>query len=309
MADRKPYIVHKAVELSKVNKKRRDELSVPGYLESNFIAQPKHDGCNLILEVREERIYAWSRTGEEVKSVDHIKAAWDMLPFGGEGVYLCEAWNPDLDFPTISGLFRKQETNENTVALRAVIFDYLTLEEWDNGHSPLGYAARVERLHPMMHALDPQGGSPFFTIRGFGKMRDPNGANWYAAEAQDIANKLVAAGGYDGLILRDPDATWTKGHNGSDGAIIKVKPHVSVTYQVTNFLSSKGEKTGRTVYRLVVADKNGREHTIGSGVPHRADLLPGIGYRVEIEAMGFTADGELREPRYKGIRTDVVELD
>jgi ATP-dependent DNA ligase len=49
---------------------------------------------------------------------------------------------------------------------------------------------------------------------------------------------------------------------------------------------------------------------VGSGVPHNIDvseLAPGA--IVEVEAMGLTPDGKLREPRFKGIRYDKAGAD
>src|SRR5690348_6581729 len=119
------YIVHKAVELSKVKAKRRAVLEQPGYLEKNFIAQPKYDGCNVVAHLCEDMegsrwVRFESRTGEHVLSMDHVNMAMCSLGTLPLGVYLGEAWAPDLPFNEISGLFRRQNTDEETCRLQFV---------------------------------------------------------------------------------------------------------------------------------------------------------------------------------------------
>jgi DNA ligase-1 len=119
------------------------------------------------------------------------------------------------------------------------------------------------------------------------------------------ANDLKAKGGYDGAVLKDPDAGYSIG-NVRLGQIVKVKPTQSLDLAVTAWAKDKGEKTGRDVYTLYVQYK-GKTTGVGSGVPH--DYVPAVGHIVEVEFMGFTPDGLLREPRFKGVRFDKTQPD
>ncbi len=297
MPERK-YLIHKAVTQDAVLKKHAvsDEQ-----LTHYFIAQPKHDGVNCIAVIESmdpEGVTLWTRTGEPITSAPHVCEALAKFPGLQPCVLLGELWAEGKDFHEISGAVRRKR--ETTDWLQLVVFDHLTLDEFVEGYSPLSYVQRAERLpEPFSRIRDD---APVVSIVSEGTLIE-NGLT-----PDEAALQLIALGGYDGLILRDPAAAW-KASDGKNGAIIKVKPPVRVTYQVSNIFSAVGEKTGRTVYTLEVRDKNARAHVIGSGVPHSADKLPGIGQLVEIEAMGFQPDGALREPRYKGIRDDVTEID
>lgn len=308
------YIAHKAIEVSKCIKSVRERLSQPGYLEANFLAQPKHDGVSCIIVWRGvgaggilPDCEIFSRTGEVVKSLDHIEK---YLAFIGAqpGVYLTECWAPNTPFAEISGIFRRQYSNAESVKLGCVIFDYLTLAEWNNGYSDVGYVERVERLSDNILNQAVVIGSPFKPIRGYGKLAE----HWPDYTAQTLANELVAQGGYDGAIFRDPSGTWQSDNNGASGEIIKVKPLLRVTCRVVGYELGKGKHEGRIGTLLI--EYKGKTQGAGTGLKDSERVIADYEHRwenryVEIEALGETEDGFLREPRLKGIRTDVVEPD
>lgn len=303
------YIVHKAVELSKVKAKRRKELEQPNYLEENFIAQPKYDGCNMVTvaytdEDGDQRFEFLSRTGELVRSCDHIEAAMRVWPGGfPDGVYLGEAWCPDAEFADISGWFRRQATDADTCRLQFVIFDVLTLDEWEAGESTVPYESRALRIGDISYI--PQGQAPFWSAGCCGRIAEA----WKNTTAQDVADKLVEAGGYDGLILRDPAGLWRKGDRGTGGEIIKVKNRIRVTLRVVGYEEGEGKHAGRI--GALVCYYNGKEQRVGTGLTdkQREDWMRELPALVEVEAMGLSKDGLLREPRLKGVRSDVVEAD
>ena len=306
------YIVHKAVELSKVKAKRRAELSEPGYLEAHYIAQPKYDGCNMVVHIATSSsgvryANARSRTDEPVFSVDHINMALLLFPDLPDGTYLGECWAPDLEFHEISGLFRRQTPDEDTCRLQFAIFDYLTPEEWEAGASEVEYGNRVARIPPQL-GLVPQARAPVWLAGSFGHIAE----TWTNTTAQDVCNKLVEAGGYDGLILRDPNGPWRKNDRGTGGEIIKIKRKLSFDLRVVGFEPGKGKHAGK-IGSLIVEFRGQR---MGAGTGLRDDERDvaqfennWLGKIVEIEAMDYSADGLLREPRLKGIRLDKLEPD
>ena len=307
------YIVHKAVLLDKVKVKRQKQLAVPGFLEENFYAQPKYDGCNMVCIVRYTdtglTVDFKSRTGEVVKSCDHIAVALSNFPGLAEGVYLGEAWCPDATFAEISGWFRRQATDEDTCRLQFVLFDALTLEEWDRGESIVPYEGRALRLEPF--GIIPQCHAPVWSAGGFGFVAK----SFPGTTVQDVCGKLVEAGGYDGLILRDPAGLWVKGSNGTGGEIVKIKRVLSFDLRVTGVEEGLGKNAGRV--GALVCSFNGKELRVGTGFSDvdrmmwwdaftgRGDERHGIvGSIIEVEAMDYSEDGLLREPRMKGIRYD-----
>lgn len=302
----KPYIVHKAVELSKVRKKL---VPTEDQLRTEYLAQPKYDGCNCVVIKRAnsvEHITILSRTGEEVLSANHIKEAMAGAPFAPIGVYLGEYWHPTLDQPTVSGMFRKKDGTQYTEPF-FVVFDFVSIMEFEQGFSDLTYLDRVGRLPVTLSKIE-EGRAPFFLAESQGYLVDQE------LTPMEAARLLNEGGAYDGLILRKPSGTWKKGDNGTDGEIIKIKPTLTQDLRVLEIKEGVGEKTGRPVFTVVVdlgdPDGLGRvSQEVGSGVPHSREELPKVGDIVEIEAMTFSKYGLLREPRYKGIRHDKTEAD
>lgn len=282
----KEYIVQKAVEASKVIKKRQRSLE---YMEANYEAQHKYDGCCAVMFFPPEGgVYTQSRTGEEnfaLAQIEHLLCK--DYEYTGT-VLIGEAWEADVPFNEISGRFRRYAEDDR---LCFVVNNVITWDEFQAGHSDVPYRLRKRR---------------------FKGDREPR--VWFALsyapgtiDVQAKCNELVSAGGYDGLVLWDLDGTWTIG-SGTTGEIIKLKQKLSFDLRVLEVNTVKGAKTGRDVYKLVV-DFRGLRLGVGSGVPHSLCDVPVVGDIVEIEAMDYSSDGLLREPRYKGIRHDKLEPD
>lgn len=293
-------LVHKAVELSKVKVAQRKVLEQEGYLEQNYIALRKYDGCCCIILAHDiDNIQILSRTGEEVKSMDHIKEglAWQMLYNvslrSGGFVLFGEAHVKGLPFAEISGLFRRQYAAPN---LAFVPWDSVALSEYNSGRSFRPFKERLSFLH-----------------RNFGDIVAHSYNPGTYGKAQDLCNLLVAEGGYDGLILKDPNGYWIQGP-GTGGQSIKVKQKLSFDLRVTGVEEGLGRNNGK-VGRLTVS-YHGKALGVGTGLSDAqraawwgAGASEIIGQIVEVEAMGFSSEGLLREPRLKGIRYDKTKAD
>lgn len=284
------YIIQKAVELSKVIKKRRDQLQGDALVLA-YSAWRKYDGCMAIIGPIGTNDIALSRTGESYVSLGpKVRAMREE--FGGEFVFIGEAWKHGMSFAEASGVFRR---GVESLDLDFIVHDILTIDEWRNGLSTVPFRERIYRVSE--EALNAAG--VYLARRHTGLTT--------LAQAQELCNQLVAAGGYDGLVFRDPEGGWKPG-SGTTGEIIKLKSKLSFDLRVLEVKEATGEKTGRAVYSLVV-DFKGRALGVGSGVPHKLADVPPVGSIVEVEAMNFSDDGLLREPRYKGQRFDKLEAD
>lgn len=296
----KPYIVHKAVEVRKVKTKLRP---TEDQLRTEYIAQPKYDGCNCVAiktSHSAESVDLRSRTDERVLSADHIKEAMGAASFMPLGVYFGEYWHPHIDQSTVSGYFR--DTKQQHTEPMFVVFDYVTLEEWAAGKSDLVYQDRVDRLPATFSKIE-ECRAPVFLAESQGFLVDQGMGTMEAA-------KLLCEGGaYDGLILRKPSGLWRRGDLGTNGEVVKIKPTLTLDLLVSGYTVDIGEKTGRNVYTIFVQLPNGKEQEVGSGVPHQESKVPKKGDIVEIEAMSYSKFGLLREPRFKGIRHDKTEPD
>lgn len=288
MAD---LIAHKAVELSKVRAARRKVLSAPGYLDQNYMAQPKHDGCFGAVVCDEHVLY--SRTGEETRSMKHIVTEAQHC-FPGQVVF-GEVWAPGIGQSEISGAFRQHHPAEWLVF---VVFDVVTLDQFNVGYSSVPYKERV---------LTVERGCSGPCLRSI----QTYNAGTYG-QHEILRDQYLAKGGYDGLILRDPEGCWQMGP-GTGGEIVKSKRVLSFDLQVLGVVEGKGKMSGMAG-ALQLRWKDGRVIEAG-GMDYdtRRSWLRSpetiVGKIVEVEAMDYSSDGLLREPRIKGIRFDKDKAD
>lgn len=295
-------LILKAVDFDKTSAKfKKAHGHVDALWDAGWMLQSKYDGCFGLATITHERSSCTmqSRTGEDyTASCGHIldelhEAAEEYDPGAREtGVVLGEVWHPTWKFPAISGKFRKRAPCPELV-FKA------------NDLLPLGlvsdepYAVRLSNLQCLLPEMpDSEVVTSVVDIHRYGF--DNEGKT-----ASQIARELVASGGYDGAILRDLRAPYTIGLANA-GQIVKVKPTLSLDLRVKRVASGLGAKTGRVVYTILV-EYGGVESFVGSGVPHILDFE--VGDIVEVECMGITADGKLREPRFRGVRHDKKESD
>ena len=255
-----------------------------------WVIQPKYDGVHVMIHTGGEG-YARTRTGEAVLSVPHlIKEA--IQSFGPGFVLFCEAYMHGQEHAAINGAVRRKSPQPDLIG---IVYDVVTQAGFDYGHDPQPY---VDRLSHINTAL--RGGSlekvellPYL----------PKGMT-----VMQYAEKMVASGTYDGLILRDLDATWKRGA-AKEGEVIKVKPILSLDLLVTGHkVEHKPTKLGG----YITVTYKGVESNVGSGLPQSIlqALTQGVkaaGRIAEVECIGITPSGKLREPRFKSFRYDTEQ--
>lgn len=299
------YLIHKAVEFDKVTAKAKKEkgLTDLASLANVYGAQRKYDGCNGILILKPNEQVLLSRTGEVVRSCDHIKRAGRasfnaVLARGATAVVLGEVWQKGRPQSAISGDFRRHDP---APGLQFIAFDVLNFDEYTAGFSDNPFMTRYEQL--WHHLRDSHPGDTLRLCEYYnpGTYGDP----------QAFADQLVAQGGYDGAILRDPTAPWTRG-SGTAGEIIKVKNTETFDLRVIGVEEGKGKYAG-TLGALVLQGPKGPVTCSGMSDEQRnqwwAEPSLIVGQIVEVAALGFTVKGSLREPRFKGIRHDKEHAD
>lgn len=286
-------IIMKAAEFDKQSSKWRKGKTLRDLASTHFF-QPKYDGCHLIVDTGSKALapHAFSRTNEWVRSVEHIEQ--ELLRIAGAGwVFQGEAWVPGWKFPQISGAYRRHLPQTE---LRMVLYDMHRRDDFHDGVDPTPYRERFAALAALYS------GSQTHSLM----LADRYPADVIVDPVAE-ARKLVAKGGYDGLMAADPEAGWTVGRSKA-GELVKIKPTLSLDLMVDAVIRDVGDKTGRDVWTLVVSYR-GVTSKVGSGVPHNEAAVPSPGQIVEVEAMGLTADGALREPRFKTIKYDKTEPD
>lgn len=253
-----------------------------------YIMMAKYDGCLAI--ITPEGVI--TRTGEPITSIPQcLEDAAKLLP---DHVIFGEVYKYGTPFKDISGAFRRHKPQSG---LLVVVFDAVPFDDWKAGKCDKPY---IERYTALKDAW----------------LRTPT-ASLIVAPAlrlgapQGFANAMVRQGGYDGAILRRKDAPWTTGAS-KNGEAIKVKPVQSLDLEVHGWFRGKGKHAERAggitvLYRGVQTD-------VGTGFTDRErEEIASAGQApcaiAEVEFMELTADGKLREPRFKGWRYDKSEPD
>lgn len=302
------YIVHKAVELSAISKAARAKIT-----ETEWIISPKYDGCHAIfLFDGGNFIGALSRTGEPVRSMDHIgRSLLDLYPIGTGRTAICgEAWMIGEEFNVISGTFRRHEPQPQLqfVPFDIVPFDYGVdmpyLGQLDGKPHLTPYANRLGVLTDL-RATTP---SHVLFPNHFGHNKAT------LEEAVEFANGLArhykarTDSFFDGAVLAQANGKYSVG-SGKGGEFIKCKPLLSYSVKVGAVIADVGAKTGKHTCVLCF-DLDGHVQKVSTGLTQEQansfvenpNLI--LDQIIEVEAMGKTVNGFLREPRFKGIRID-----
>lgn len=263
---------------------------------SEYTMQPKYDGCHLIVHLPvDDTPRAFSRTGEPVRSVDHIIAQMVRV-FGTGWTIFGEAYAFGLSFPEISGNLRQHTPAEN---LYFMAFDAVPSSAFDLGlYYPTPYRERLDALRGAVAAAGAR--APDIIVTPDLPLHNPTG----------FAVRLKKQGGYDGAIVRRSDAGWQAGDS-KHGEVIKVKPVESLDLRVRGWFLGKGKHANRA--GGIYVEYNGVQTGVGTGFSddERASIAQGTydNAIAEVEFMDFTKDGALREPRFRGWRYDKLKAD
>lgn len=254
----------------------------------DYVMMAKYDGCLAIITPDS----VITRTGEATTSIHQcLEDAAKLLP---DHVIFGEVYKYDTPFKEISGAFRRHKPQSG---LFVMVFDAVPFADWKAGKCDKPYIERYTALKEAWHRTP----TPSLIVAPALDLGAPQG----------FADAMVRQGGYDGAILRRKDAPWTTGAS-KNGEAIKVKPVQSLDLEVHGWFKGKGKHANRAggitvLYRGVQTD-------VGTGFTDRereeiaeAGQAPcGV---AEVEFMELTADGKLREPRFKGWRYDKEQPD
>ena len=300
------YIVHKAVEVDALSAKAKAALEAP----QTWVVSPKYDGCHAVfLFENGKHLHTYSRSGEFVYSMQHIADSllrhYGYLLADGKWAITGEAWSGDKEFNVISGLFRKHSAATD---LGFVPFDFV---EWQyNDESTSGpivdlYSEHeyIDRLDQLVDQYSPISGSQVRRPVYFGYSGSLASVVELAASS---ARHYKEQGVYDGVIVARANGKYIAG-SGKGGEFIKIKPLISHTVTVTGAALDFGTKTGKNTAALKFV-LDGMEQKVSTGLSQeQVDEITAVGwdgFRIEVEAMGKTINGYLREPRFKGVRYD-----
>lgn len=287
------YIIQKAIDKKDMSAKALESMA-----GKRYDLQPKYDGCHAVFIIEDGLfLHAMTSTGDVVHSCDHIGNAVASSIYPGPGVFaVCgEVWVKGWDFPKISGTFRRHGDEPE---LRFAPFDVVkvvgtTLQD----ERPYEHRVAVLKTPKLVH--------PYLIPFASGPADDE-----YAPLPTEYAAGLKAHGGYDGAIMHDLDAPYKVGRCRA-AEVVKIKPLVELDLLVVGVEKAIGEKTGRPTVALQVRLKDGKVGKVATGLNHDQQANPEqfVGKIIAVEAMAWTKDGMLREPRFKGERFDKIAPD
>jgi len=132
--------------------------------------------------------------------------------------------------------------------------------------------------------------SSFYSINPVGDRLIIGAVNNPTADYITLCMSNAIRKGYEGLVLRQGDK-W-----------LKVKPIVTHDLRVQSYVPGKGKHAGRMGALLTEMGKVGTGFTDAQREEYTEEYI--VGKVVELQAMGITAAGKLRHPRFVRLRED-----
>ena len=268
------------------------------------MVEVKLDGIRVITIVRPDRTEMYSRNGKrltnftkivewfEDKVAPHIQHA---MVFDGE--IMSSSFN-DL----MTQVNRKSDVNTDDAVLH--LFDCLPLGAFKTGSYPVCNVSRKDKLAAWADFFH------YDMIRTVNHVIIDFGTEDGLSEFKKL-NKEAIAGGYEGLMLKDPLSPYTCKRNKD---WLKIKPFIEVTLKVIAIEEGTGKYVGSTGALVCEGVDDGVEIkvNVGSGLTDemRRDIyvnqLKVIGQLVEIKADAVSQNSNgtnsLRFPRFKTFR-------
>jgi DNA ligase 1 len=297
---KRTHLVHKAIEPRKLSKTvaaavadRKDDLW-----------EIKYDGCNVILIKANGIAYAFSRQGEPVAgAMDRQVDAMNDCSRDNY-VLFAEAWAPNLIHSEINGDFRRGHKPDDERRLKAIVFDVVSLSAFDNGLGVEIFENRTLDICDYTLAL----GDAFEASQ----QRDTKAeCVAYVAERQDVHGEIFAI---DGFMRKARKGVWVAGA-GICGTNLKDKDLFTVDLKVDELVEGQGKYVG--TLGAYICTYKGQRQRVGGGKLKDADRHAiwadqhrkegGIGSIIEVNALGESTNGLLREPRFSRYRLDKTE--
>lgn len=268
-----------ANEYEKHSAKARARVSLE-HIAAHFIIQPKLDGVWAAV-LPDGRVL--SRTGKPLLSMpnDQVDAVRNK-----HLVIIGELLKLDAPFAESSGLARRTRPQQG---LTFVAHDSVCADMWASGDDD------ETPYHVRLAELSAEG---LQTVDALGPFS--------VAELEATALQYAQRDGYDGLIAKDPEAYYVR-RRSINLELVKIKPLQSDSFRVLAAVATQ-QATKLGGY-IVVQTPNGTSR-VGTGFT--AAMLEEFSARpshfagavAEVQHMGITPAGALREPRFLGFRWD-----
>jgi DNA ligase-1 len=201
-------------------------------------------------------------------------------------------------------IHRKSSVKANDAVLN--LFDAITLTDFEKGESAVAQTQRSEWLKAWFGAHEAQLPNVTVVAQELVDLDTADGQTRY----KEI-NDLAIAGGYEGIMLKDPAAGYVSKRT---VAWMKLKPFIEVSLTVTATEEGTGKNLGKLGALVCEGEDDGKliKVNVGSGLSdsdrdsfyQSRDTLLGQIVEVRADAITQNQDGtySLRFPRFKGFR-------
>lgn len=256
---------------STVNKFAPEKYQVP-----TFTCQLAHDGAkfeermcgNKLIEVKldgvrvitivypDGKVDQYSRNGKELLNFDHIKKQ-----FAKHAVFLSEpmVFDGEVMSNSFQDLMTQLNRKSNVEATDAVLhlFDMLPLNEFRDGKSTRDQVTRSALLSGWINLYSAQMPNVAVVGQEFVDLDKPAGMKRFTE-----INKAAIDGGYEGIMLKDPDAIYVCDRMYS---WLKVKPFIEVTLTAEAVEEGTDKYTGMMGAVVFAGEDDGKTIRVSCG--------------------------------------------
>lgn len=285
-----------------------DSANHEGKLQGKKLVEVKLDGVRVITIVWPDgRVLQFSRNGKELINFEHIKEQFAFLSKIGCFSHPV-VFDGEIMSSSFQDLMKQVHRKDNVAAGDAILnlFDYLTLEEFESGKSDTTQVQRSDQLKNWYEYYGNQCANITIVGQELVDLDNDEGQ----ARFKEI-NQQAVAGGYEGIMIKDPDAGYECKRS---VAWLKLKPFIEVSLEVKDVEEGTGRNVGR-LGALVCEGNDDSRHirvNVGSGFSDddrntfwnsRNNVLGTI-VEVRADAITQNQDGSysLRFPRFLRFR-------
>lgn len=272
------------------------------------LLEPKLDGVRVltVINMDNRTVIQFTRNGKVLENFSHItKALEDNIDDFERSVVL----DGEMISSSFQALMKQVHRKDNVKADDAVLmlFDIIPLSEFQTGKSVLGQRRRSKLLQSLKSLFDKIGNI------GIIPQTEVN-LDEFVGELQFTQfNKEAIDEGYEGILVKDPDARYECKRSTS---WLKIKPFLTVDLTIISLEEGTGKNEGK-LGALICEGKEGDKFirvNVGSGLTdeQRDDLWKNqtgvLGQVVEIRADCITKNQDsddvysLRFPRFERFR-------
>lgn len=284
-----------------------DSANHEGKVVGKKLVEVKLDGVRVITIVYPDgRVDQFSRNGKELVNFEHIKQQFSLV---ANTLPVPWVFDGEIMSSSFQDLMKQVHRKDNVAANDAVLnlFDMMPLSEFEQGY----YAKpQLDRSNELRSWFEDKVFLQLVNVSVLGQeLVDLQSAK--GQERFKEINKFAIAGGYEGIMIKDPHAPYECKRS---VAWLKLKPFIEVSLEVTNVEEGTGRNQGRLGALVCTGVDDGRSIgvNVGSGFTdsdrddfwaYRDELINQI-VEVRADAITQNQDGtySLRFPRFLRFR-------